>query len=69
MEHQVLVIHIGAICEKGYLNWSVIVKHSCNLFILEKHLKGAIFEKQLLSKKFLDSDFCHNYLNTPVFFN
>ena len=21
---------------------------------------------QLLSKKFLDSDFCHNYLHTPV---
>ena len=34
--------------------------------IIERDFKTALTNIQLLSKIFLDSDFCHNYLHTPV---
>ena len=38
-------------------------------FIVSRHEKICFMHIQLLPKIFLDSDFCHNYLHTPVVLN
>ena len=38
-------------------------------FKLKMRPNQGFFNVQLLPKIFLDSDFCHNYLHTPVVYN